>query len=229
MEVSRQTDRAGRIGREEESAGNDRFQDRAQWGEEGAGKGRFQWGEENADSGRFEQEETERFERGKRDTDSERIEQTEHLREENEQFRKLFQQLVREEEQLHEENQRRIKAGIQCLFWVPALFLILLLLTESEKAIFLVLWIVSLFVIAGYLIYIEYLDFQSKERLQRFSDQAEKTNFGLIGSDLEAFEEIVSRMLLQIREKKAENRQKLMELLALEKESSGAGWTEKEK
>lgn len=225
MEVSRQTDRAGRMVHEEEGAGKGRFERE----EENADLGRFEREEGNAGLGRFEREETERLERGKRDTDSERIVQTEHLREENEQFRKLFQQLVREEEQLHEENQRRIKAGIQCLFWVPALFLILLLLTDSEKAIFLVLWIVSLFVIASYLIYIEYLDFQSKERLQRFSDQAEKTNFGLIGSDLEAFEEMVSRMLLQIKEKKAENRQKLMDLLAPQKESSGIGRTEKEK
>ena len=69
-----------------------------------------------------------------------------------EQYQDLFLQLVKEEEQLHVENQKRIKAGIQCLIWIPMIFLLLLFLTESEKVIFLVLWVVSLFVLASCLI-----------------------------------------------------------------------------
>lgn len=130
-----------------------------------------------------------------------------------EQYQNLFQQLIKEEEQMHIENQKRIKSGIQCLIWIPMIFLVLLFLTESEKVIFLVLWVVSLFIIASYLIYIEYIDFQAQERLHRYMDQESISQAGLIGADIEAFEETVSELLRQIDEKKAQNRQKMRQLL----------------
>lgn len=132
---------------------------------------------------------------------------------EYEQYQSLFQQLIKEEEQMHIENQKRIKSGIQCLIWIPMIFLVLLFLTESEKVIFLVLWVVSLFIIASYLIYIEYIDFQAQERLHRYIDQEYISQSGLIGADIEAFEETVSELLRQIDEKKAQNRQKMRQLL----------------
>ena len=51
----------------------------------------------------------------------------------------------------HAANVKKLKAGIKCIFTVPACFLILLFLTGSSKIIFLVLWIASLFIIAAYL------------------------------------------------------------------------------
>lgn len=135
-----------------------------------------------------------------------------------EQYQNLFLQLVKEEEQLHIENQKRIKAGIQCLIWIPLIFLLLLFLTESEKVIFLVLWVVSLFVLASYLIYIEYIDFQAQERLQRYMEQEHISPDRLIGADIEAFEETVTELLRQIDEKKLQNRQRMMQMLEQQKE-----------
>lgn len=135
-----------------------------------------------------------------------------------EQYQNLFQQLVKEEEQLHIENQKRIKAGIQCLIWIPMIFLLLLFLTESEKVIFLVLWVVSLFVLAAYLIYIEYIDFQAQERLHRYMSQEHISPDRLIGADIEAFEETVTELLRQIDEKKLQNRQRMMQMLEQQKE-----------
>lgn len=123
-------------------------------------------------------------------------------REEYERYKNLFQQLVKEEEQLHMENQKRIKAGIRCLIWIPMIFLGLLFLTESEKVIFLVLWVVSLFAIASYLIYIEYIDFKAQERLSAYANPEQVFSAGLIGADIEAFEEAVTELLRQIDEKK---------------------------
>ena len=93
------------------------------------------------------------------------------------------------------------------------IFLGLLFLTESEKAIFLVLWVVSLFIISSYLIYIEYIDFQSQEKMRRISDQNQVQNEALIGADIEAFEDTVNELLHQIDVKKAEKRQKMQQLL----------------
>lgn len=138
--------------------------------------------------------------------------------EELEQYQRLFQQLVKEEEQLHTENQRRIRSGIRCLVLVPMLFLALLFLTEGEKVIFLVLWVVSLFLIAGYLIYVEYIDFQAQERLRRYTDQGHLQEERLIGADMEAFEETVTKLLSQIDERKARSRQQRMELIGQQKD-----------
>lgn len=148
------------------------------------------------------------------------LEQPEELKiqEENERYKNLFRQLVEEEEQLHTENQKRIRAGIQCLIWIPLLFLGLLFLTEGEKVIFLILWVVSLFLIAGYLIYIEYIDFQAQERLHSYTDQEHSSHSGLIGTDIEAFEETVTELLRQIDERKMENRQKMWQMLEQQRE-----------
>ncbi|MCI9123361.1 MAG: hypothetical protein HFH35_04660 [Eubacterium sp.] len=137
----------------------------------------------------------------------------EQIRIEHARYARLFQSLVQEEEQFHKENQKRIQAGLQCLFWIPLLFLALLFLTESEKVIFLLLWIVSLFILAAYLIYIEYMDFLSQERLRRYTADETVSYSALIGEDMEAIEETVVELLRQIDERKASSRRKMLRLL----------------
>ena len=68
------------------------------------------------------------------------------------------------------DNVRKIKAGIKCIFTVPACFLILLFFTGSSKIIFLVLWIASLFIIAAYLIHVEYSDYKIQEMVNSLQD-----------------------------------------------------------
>lgn len=129
-------------------------------------------------------------------------------------YRQLFQKLVEEEEQLHADNQKRIKIGIHCLIWIPMIFMALLFLTEGEKVIFLILWIASLFLIAAYLIYVEYLDFKAQERLHGYQEnEGTGSNSNLIGSDMEVFEETVVQLLRQIDERKAANREKMLLML----------------
>lgn len=142
----------------------------------------------------------------------------EEMRIENEHYRQLFRKLVKEEQQLHTANQKRIRGGIQCLIFIPMIFLILLFLTEGEKVIFLVLWVVSLFAIASYLIYIEYIDFKAQERLQSYAGNEELYHSSLIGEDIEVFEEAVEDLLRQIDEKKAQNRRKMLQMLEQQKE-----------
>lgn len=79
----------------------------------------------------------------------------------------------------HAENVKKLKAGIKCIFTVPACFLILLFLTGSSKIIFLVLWIASLFIIAAYLIHVEYSDYKVQEMVNSLQDTEDNIN-GLI-------------------------------------------------
>lgn len=79
----------------------------------------------------------------------------------------------------HAENVKKLKAGIKCIFTVPACFLILLFLTGSSKIIFLVLWIASLFIIATYLIHVEYSDYKVQEMVNSLQDTEDNID-GLI-------------------------------------------------
>lgn len=82
-------------------------------------------------------------------------------------------QMIREYyEKEHKRNKDRIKYGIIAMFVIPVIFLILLFIVNSSKVIFLVMWIASLFIISGYLIAIEYKDYNMSESLK-----------GIIGDD----------------------------------------------
>ena len=79
----------------------------------------------------------------------------------------------------HASSVKKLKAGIKCIFTVPACFLILLFLTGSSKIIFLVLWIASLFIIAAYLIHVEYSDYKVQEMVNSLQDTEDNID-GLI-------------------------------------------------
>ena len=78
--------------------------------------------------------------------------------------------LVGYEKTIHEQNQKRIKIGLRCIYIIPLFFLVLLMIVpDSSKIIFLVLWIVSLFAIAVYLIGVEYVDYKLQEKMNEIS------------------------------------------------------------
>ena len=80
----------------------------------------------------------------------------------------------------HAANVKKLKAGIKCIFTVPACFLILLFLTGSSKIIFLVLWIASLFIIAAYLIHVEYSDYKVQEMVNSLQDTEDNILPGMV-------------------------------------------------
>lgn len=89
-------------------------------------------------------------------------------------YEKLYTDLVEALEEMHRNNVRRTSAALKSLLIIPTLFLILLFLTNSNKTIFLVLWIVSMFVIAVILIVIEYQDYKLQKMFKK-TEESEKT------------------------------------------------------
>ncbi len=69
-------------------------------------------------------------------------------------------------EKEHKRNKDRIRYGIIAMIIIPIVFLILLFAVKSSKVVFLVMWIASLFIISGYLIAIEYKDYNMSENLK---------------------------------------------------------------
>lgn len=85
-------------------------------------------------------------------------------------LREMYDKLVGYEKTIHEQNQKRIKIGLRCIYIIPLFFLVLLMIVpDGSKIIFLVLWIVSLFAIAVYLIGVEYVDYKLQEKMNEIS------------------------------------------------------------
>lgn len=87
-------------------------------------------------------------------------------------YSQLYQALLQEVLQFHNGNQRRIRKGMLSLLLVPLVFLVLLFLSEGSRVIFLLLWIVSMFGIAAYLIAVEYIDYEMQNKVKKITKKA---------------------------------------------------------
>lgn len=104
-----------------------------------------------------------------------------------EKLENLYEMIMDFEKKSHEKNQKRIRIGLRCLYIIPAIFLFLLMVMKSSKIIFLALWIISLFILAVYLIVVEYMDYN----LQNHVNKLEGKKNGKVDSliEMDRFEE----------------------------------------
>lgn len=108
-----------------------------------------------------------------------------------EKLENLYEMVMDFEEKSHEKNQKRIKIGLRCLYIIPAIFLFLLMVMKSSKIIFLALWIVSLFILAVYLIVVEYMDYNLQNHINKLEGKKNGEVESLIKMD--RFEKSVDR------------------------------------
>jgi ABC-type multidrug transport system fused ATPase/permease subunit len=118
--------------------------------------------------------------------------------EKKEMYEEMYAKLVAYEQDIHKKNQRRINIGLKCILIIPMIFLILLFWTSSNKVVFLILWIVSLFAIAVYLITIEYMDYNLQEKLKELSDDESKEVDALIGKQMEEVEDNLKNVIQKL-------------------------------
>lgn len=102
----------------------------------------------------------------------------------NDKYRKAYNMVIEYEKEAHRKNQKRISVGLKLIIIIPLIFLAMLFFTGSSKVIFLILWIVSLFILAAYLITVEYMDYNLMERMAKLRGQDEDMeDYDLIGND----------------------------------------------
>ena len=100
-------------------------------------------------------------------------------------FEIMYDRFMDYQRQLHEKNSKKIRIGLKVNILLPLVFLIISFLTKSSKLVFLVLWIVSLFGIAFYLLYIEFNDFKLQEKMREFGIvNDEEEQMALIGEEV---------------------------------------------
>ena len=110
-------------------------------------------------------------------------------------YEKMYDILLDYEQNIHQKNQKKIRIGLKCVVLIPLIFLILLFWTESSKIIFLVLWIVSVFVIATYLIAVEYQDYKLQEKLNELNDRGNVPVEYLLGEGILGTEDIIKNAI----------------------------------
>lgn len=72
---------------------------------------------------------------------------------------------------LHERNKKRIKYGIIFLFTLPIVLVLIRSFTDGDKVVFLIIWVIIMFLLAIYLIGVEYLDEMIKKKLSDITDK----------------------------------------------------------
>lgn len=89
----------------------------------------------------------------------------------NNNYESLYSQLYDRAEQLHESNKRRIRRGMIGLIVLPVVLGAIRAMTESDRVVFLIIWIISMFLLCAYLITVEYLDDSIKKTLEDMTSQ----------------------------------------------------------
>ena len=92
-------------------------------------------------------------------------------------YQELYDRLLEEVGALHRANQRRIRSGMWALLAVTVGLMILMFLAGGNKVFTLILWILSMFALAAYLIGVEYMDYELQKKLRDIT-QEEQTPLG---------------------------------------------------
>lgn len=104
----------------------------------------------------------------------------------------IYEELIEYENKIHKQNLKRIKRGLRSIIIIPLIFLFLLFLTESNKVIFLILWITSLFVISAYLIFVEYTDYNVQQIIKELTNRQSEAR-SLLETDYKNKEELLKQ------------------------------------
>ena len=94
-------------------------------------------------------------------------------------YQELYDRLLEEVSTLHRNNRRRIRVGMRMLLAVTLGLMLLMFLAGGNKVFTLMLWILSMFAVAAYLIAVEYADYELQKKLEQIT-QMELESMGAL-------------------------------------------------
>ena len=163
-------------------------------------------------------------------------------------YEELYDRFMDYQTKVHEANQKRIRLGLKVNIFFPLIFLTLCFLTDGSKLIFLILWIVSLFGIAFYLMYVEYSDDKLQRQMKAFGlggngdmeDESSLISFGVENTETKALRHMenvdrsieekkqeVQNALIETKESVAEKFEERKKIAAERREERKENFTEK--
>ena len=104
-------------------------------------------------------------------------------------YEELYNRLLERGVALHENNKKRIRIGLVFLGVFTVLMILIRLITDSDRVVFMILWVLGMFAISIYLISVEYIDDSIRKTLEEVSDR--EADFGELLPDSEQVRERV--------------------------------------
>ena len=98
--------------------------------------------------------------------------------------------------ELHENNKKRIKISGIVLLLLPVVLGLIRWMTDSDKTVFLMIWVLCMFVLSVYLVSVEYLDHVLQKRINGMSNSEEHYDSLLDGEEI-----IPDKIKERVREK----------------------------
>ena len=86
--------------------------------------------------------------------------------------------------ELHENNKKRIKISGIVLLLLPVVLGLIRWMTDSDKTVFLMIWVLCMFVLSVYLVSVEYLDHVLQKRINGMSNSEEDYDSLLNGEEI---------------------------------------------
>ena len=111
-------------------------------------------------------------------------------RKQDNRYEALYTQLLERGMDLHMNNKRRIRVALIVLVLLPVILDIIRNLTESDKVLFLIIWVICMFAVCIYLISIEYIDDTVKKTLEEVTDR--EADFDVLFVDGDKIEEKIA-------------------------------------
>ena len=99
-------------------------------------------------------------------------------------YEELYMRLRERAEDMHSNNKKRIRTGLIVLGLIPVVLIFMRLLTDSDRVVFLIIWILCTFAVCIYLITIEYIDDSLEKTLEEVTER--EADFGELIPDSEA-------------------------------------------
>ena len=124
-------------------------------------------------------------------------------------YEELYNRLYERGETLHKNNKKRIRTGLIILALLPVILIVIRLLTDSDRVVFLIIWIFCTFVTAMYLIGIEFIDDQLEKTLEDVTEREAEFDELFIGT--EQLGERISERHGRIQERRQERRENRQE------------------
>lgn len=113
-------------------------------------------------------------------------------------YEELYNRLLDRGLALHENNKKRIRTGLVFLAVFTVLMILIRLITNSDRVVFMILWVVGMFAISIYLISVEYIDDSIRKTLEEVSDR--EADFGVLLPDTEQVREMVQTRIQEKHE-----------------------------
>ena len=113
-------------------------------------------------------------------------------------YEELYNRLLERGVALHENNKKRIRIGLIFLIVFTVLMILIRMMTDSDRVVFMILWVVGMFAASIYLISVEYIDDSIRKTLEEVSDR--EADFGELLPDTEQVREKVHSRIQEKQE-----------------------------